>query len=298
MWFIINKALLTIVIVKFIDIVTISDIDIKHESITVSKWSLGFNTLTIFTYSLLLGVVYQVLLNCWDMEKQGEVAITQLDTEITSVLNELSFVEIPVACSEEYRHRLARSLYSSLNIRTVVIGEPYREGTTFCGSMGEYIVDFDSRFARSPQIGDVFLAQNTRAEYRNEASIVVGKWNQEKVLLAFINPRFILGRWLEPFDGSASISLEWLNSDESILTRYNQGSYGGSEWLNQRYIERQYLSDLYPYQVTVMLSYSVIWTHIVEFILRLIIGLAALSLVAAIGAVSVFQFSRGKFNQH
>ncbi|WP_087025606.1 hypothetical protein [Thaumasiovibrio subtropicus] len=251
-------------------------------------------TLIIF-YTLLLGALYQVLLSWRDIDAQGEVAVLEIDKRLDAMFAELEgFRDVPDVCSSEFRLRAQRQVYTSLDLRSIVVGYPEGEFPNFCGGLGSYSQRLDSNFWHFAVKDDYVMGLLKVTAYRDDPSVAIGQYHGEAVTLGIVNPRIMLGRWLEPFQKTVSIRLYLDDRSHPILSRAAQAQPSRRHGFSHREITNDFSSEKYPYSVSVSMSYGIIAEHIIEFAQRLVKVIAVLILVALIAVIGLIQFGSAK----
>ncbi|GAL33283.1 hypothetical protein JCM19240_1979 [Vibrio maritimus] len=118
---------------------------------------------------------------------------------------------------------------------------------------------WDARYKR-----DVAFAKIKQVEYRRDPSFALAIIKDDAIVLGAINPRIILGWWIEPFFPQTNAVLSF-SDGEALLSR-------GIDIADGDGIEMTTYSERYPIMVRVTQPITVLWEKLLTFIERLVLG--------------------------
>ncbi len=223
------------------------------------------NLIFIFLYTLLIGCVYQVLTFRQELSHSADQILSKVEFQLSKIEKELRSVYQPTDCSIETQKLLAHHVFRSLGLRGLGVGTVQsgnEESFIACSNFGQHKAAVTSEFWDARYSRDVAFAKIKQIEYRRDPSYALAIIKDNTIVLGAINPRIILGWWIEPFSPQTKAVLSF-NDGEALLSRGIDIDDG---------IEMSTYSERYPIMVRVTQPITVVWDKLLTFIERLTLG--------------------------
>jgi hypothetical protein len=225
------------------------------------------NLIFIFLYTLLIGCVYQVLTFRQELSSSADQILSKVEFQLSKIERELRAVYQPTDCSIEAQKVLAHHVFRSLGLRGLAVGTVQsgnEESFIACSNFGQHKAAVTSTFWDARYSRDVVFAKIKQIEYRRDPSYALAIIKDNTIVLGAINPRIILGWWIEPFFPQTQAVLSFSDGEE-LLSR-------GIDIADGDGIEMTTDSERYPIQIRVTQSITVLWGKLLTFIERLMLG--------------------------
>lgn len=225
------------------------------------------NLVFIFLYTFLIGCVYQVLTFRQELSNSADQILSKVEFQLSKIERELRTVYQPIDCSIEAQKVLAHHVFRSLGLRGLAVGK-VQDGDeqTFigCSNFGQHKAAVSSQFWDARYARDVAFAKIKQVEYRRDPSFALALIKEDTIVLGAINPRIILGWWIEPFFPDTKAVLSF-SDGTPLLSR-------GIEIADEDGFEMTTYSEKFPVMVRVVQPETVLLDKLITFVKRLLFG--------------------------
>lgn len=225
------------------------------------------NLILIFLYTLLVGCVYQVLTFRQELSDSAERVLNQVETQLTTIEDELRSIYVPTECSEEVQRILANHVFRSVGLRGLAVGERLVTGqakNVYCSNFGLQIGKVDDTFWNARYQRDIVFAKLKIKQYRRDLSYALAVIKDGKIAIGTINPRIILGWWVEPAIPNTHLEFSFSDGERLITT--------GEAIAEGEGFESTVQSERYPIMIKATQPAFVLQERLMTFLQRLSFG--------------------------
>lgn len=238
------------------------------------------NLSLIFLYTLLIGCVYQMMTFREELSCDAEQVVGRIDEHLSKIESELRAIPIAETCTSDVQTALAHHVFNSTGIRGVVIANTVNDDPNYCSNFGAHERLIDEAFWDARQEGDVIFARLHVTEFRRDLSFALAVYRGDQIVIGTINPRVILGWWIEPYNNDARITMSFPESSNVLLDR-NQSAFSGKE------LSTSLASERYPFTIKVTKTMGLLTNRIKTFFIRLsVLGFIVFGAVFAVDIYS------------
>ncbi|MFC5080063.1 hypothetical protein ACFPCW_20480 [Vibrio thalassae] len=224
-----------------------------------------------------------------ELSCDAELIIERIDKQLSMIETELRSIPIDKKCPPETQTALAHHVFNSVGIRGIVMANTVNEDPNYCSNFGQHERLIDEAFWDARQVDDVIFARLHVTEFRRDLSFALAVYRGEKIVIGTINPRVILGWWIEPYNNDARVTMSFPGSSNIILDR-NQTAFSGKE------LSISVASERYPVEIKVTKTVGLLTNRIKTFFIRLsVLGLIVFGAVFAFDIYSRLRNERGVY---
>ncbi|MGR5092282.1 hypothetical protein ACPV5O_02165 [Vibrio maritimus] len=234
------------------------------------------NLILIFLYTLLVGCVYQVLTFRQELSDSAERVLNQVESQLATIEDELRSIYVTNECSEEVQRTLAHHVFKSVGLRGLAVGERSSAGNVknvYCSNFGPQTGEVDDTFWNARAQRDIVFAKLKIKQYRRDLSYALAVIGNGKIAIGTINPRIILGWWVEPMIQDTQLELFFSDGERLIIA--------GQRVQDDEGFESTARSERYPIMIKATQPTFVLQERMVTFFQRLVVGglIALLALI-------------------
>ncbi|MGR5175699.1 hypothetical protein [Vibrio mediterranei] len=211
-----------------------------------------------------------------ELSSDAETIVRRIDAQLSKIEADLRSVPTPEICNVQEQTALAHHVFKSVGIRGLVMADTASSDPKYCSNFGTQERLIDEAFWQAKQVEDVIFARLQVTEHRRDLSFALAVYRDDKIVIGTINPRVVLGWWIEPYDNDARVTMSFPDSDMPLLDR-NQSEFAGKE------LSTSLMSSRYPIEIKVTKTMGLLTNRIETFFVRLsILGLLVFGLVFVI----------------
>jgi hypothetical protein len=166
--------------------------------------------LVVMSLSALVSLVGAYFRMTHELETSASGATARVDREIKNILNVIDMLPSDPNCGDEVKREYANIAHENERIRAV--GYIYDTGEQWhvCSMLGRQLSKLN--YWQGSKKEGVFIGHSLLTVHFPETSFVVSKDKGKQKAFAYVNPRRVLGYWIEPSLAYANYSLT-LDSD-------------------------------------------------------------------------------------
>ncbi|WP_151899220.1 CSS-motif domain-containing protein [Vibrio mediterranei] len=224
-------------------------------------------TVSVLVLALFLsgGLAYLHISN--EIKASAQTSVLSVDKRIDEVVSVIRQVPYDESCPDSLMHDYANLAYENERIRAVGYIRESDDGAFVCSMFGK--TSLHQKYWRGESNTDVFIGWSLLTSYFPETSLVVDIDDGDKRFFAYVNPRRLVGYWLEPTLPYANYAFK-LNGDLNSTYSRNPIEPDVNE------MESEVSSSRYPYSITVYAAYHTLIKRMLIYWLRSIIAVAIL----------------------
>ncbi len=230
----------------------------------------------VVIYSLLLTVLLSVLSYIFatatikqDIANELEASLTSIDDRIESTLNLVVSLPKHEGCESEHRRFYNRKAYIEEEVRALGYVKNHATRWYACSLFGE-VSSNKSYWAGNTSEQGVFIGWSLLTTYFPEPSFVVAQQVGDTEYFAYVNPRRMLGHWLESPLRDYFYQVYLLGES---LPRYSSEhvNIDNSFW-STFVLSHRVVSPQYPYELKVSVSRSAVLLRTATYTLRMLLA--------------------------
>ncbi len=191
-----------------------------------------------------------------NLDVHADAVVQRLDSKIGTVLTELDSIEVDTTCSEEQVVSFENATYRSENTRALGVVYTQSEVMKACSLFGGIDLLEPEKLWHQSSMGNIAIGTSLQTTYFPERSFFVGRHTGTMTMFGYVNPRYILGKWIQPEKQDAYYAF-FLNTkaDAPLYQTHSKNKLDRNNWLDNLYGHVSY-SEKYPYHISVSIPYS------------------------------------------
>ncbi|WP_087025603.1 hypothetical protein [Thaumasiovibrio subtropicus] len=197
------------------------------------------------------------------MEHHLKKASNSIDSHIEKVINELSQVSMSAQCNQELISYYENVVYRHDHLRALGFAYIARDSLQVCSIFGDVKTSSVERNWHYKKVNNYYIGTSLSLAYFPETSFFIGKRTGPLMEFGYVNPRHVLGGWIEPVLSAADYDFFLLGEDDALYSRTQEATNSSIDWLNQR-LTVTAASKRFPYTLSVSYSYL----HVLKAVLR------------------------------
>ncbi|MBY6198290.1 hypothetical protein [Vibrio hangzhouensis] len=231
------------------------------SKLSFGKWLLAL-LLSLF---LSASIAYQHISG--EIQHSASGSILKIDKRIDEIVTAIRQFPHDASCPESLMDEYANLAYENERIRAVGFISPNAEISEVCSMFG--ITQLSEPYWEGNSRSNIFIGWSLLTNYFPETSLVVAIDDKEKRLFAYVNPRRLVGYWLEPALDYANYAF-FLPGKESPV--YRRADPVGSEYT---FAAEQH-SVSYPYSISVTADTMTLLARTLVYWLRTLVAMSIL----------------------
>ncbi len=216
-----------------------------------------------------------------EIKTSAKQSVQNIDGSIKEIVTEIRHLPYDESCPESLMHGYANLAYENERIRAVGYIRESKEGTFVCSMLGK--TSLHQKYWRGALDGDVFIGWSLLTDYFPETSFVVGVDEGDKRFFAYVNPRRLVGHWLEP-------TLPYANYAFKLESDLQPNYFRAPLEADDKGMSYEVSSSQYSYSVTAFADYTTLVKRSLIYWLR--------SLVAAVIILSTLWLLNQSFRDN
>lgn len=196
--------------------------------------------LAAFSYVLARASLFQ------DMKEELQASLANIDSRIESTIGLLDALPRHDGCEAEHKRYYNSVSYTEEEVRALGYIKERETGWYACSIFGETQSTL-AHWDGSTNAKGIFIGWSLLTNYFPEPSFVIAKRESDTKYFAYVNPRRVVGHWLERPSRHYNYHVFLLGEKTPRYTS-EHGDISSDYW-SERIIEQRAPSKLYPYEL-------------------------------------------------
>ncbi|MFA0087694.1 hypothetical protein AB4560_23560 [Vibrio sp. 10N.222.51.C12] len=206
-----------------------------------------------------------------EMQNSAKHSVEMIERNIVHISNVVKANPYDVECSTALQAELANLTYEHEEVRALGYVEDYLSSWHGCSLFGQTRNTAD--YWQGDEVSGIYLGWSLLTNYFPETSFVIAVSSDDVSRFGYVNPRRLVGSWIEPTLDFADYTLTLENQPSRV---YNRDSTRLDAYWTSSTVHERYRSDAYQFEIVVTASYESVLVRAAIYFLS---GLVTLGLV-------------------